>query len=228
MIRFAFTTVTLAAVLAATGCGGAAGDRPAAAPRPQAPAPVDPRHLTPAQYVALEDAYEAEVAFDKLEKGADAPSFARADAVARPIVGACRKLDARHPLLHALRDACVDRVDVFMARVGVARCRTIDACRPPIDDERAAAHQLATSSRAADRAIAATAIPAGCKRALRTPRPVYVFYRRLDARLEQLADALAFGFETDLQQALIALGRLDRSGLPSRRESLKRFRAGCR
>ena len=220
--------VSLAAFLSGTGCGGDDGGPSPAAPRPEARTPVAPGQLTPAQYAALEDAYEAAVALDELEEADAPPSFSRADAVARPIVGACKELDARHPLLHALRDACVDRVDVFMARVGVARCRAIDACGPPIDDERAAAHDLIRSSRAADRAIAATAIPAGCKRALRTPHPVYVFYRRLDARLQRLAHALAVGFQTDLQEAVIALARLHRGGLPSRRDALKRFRAGCR
>ena len=229
MTRSALAVAGAVAALAlvVSACGGEDGGA-ASSKSATATATVPAAGSAEARYAAIEAVLEAEVPLDELEE-IRVPSHARADALMRPVLRACTRLDPADPLLRALRDACRDGADFFHDSLRPLRCRAeLEVCAQLFVDMRAALKDVVISSRAADRAVSAAAIPAACKRALRTPAVAYTFYRRRDARLKRLTDAIAFGFMPDVQKALLALVRLDDDGLPKGRESLKKFRAGCR
>ncbi len=137
-------------------------------------------------------------------------------------------LDGDDPLLRELREACLAAMRLLITSAGASDCGAAESCRQAIDRSRAAAQDVVKASRASDRAIDAARISPACKRALRTPDAAYAYYRRFDARLGALAEALRSGSAAEVRAAAAALARLDGDAVPSGRQSLRDFRAGCR
>lgn len=229
VIRSATAALSLVAAfaLAAAACGGDDGDRSSASARDDEERPPATGRLTPRQYTALEDVYEAALPIDELEPPEEPASQSELEAIAKPVVAACETLDGDDRLLRELRAACLAAMRLLVSSAGVSNCGAAHSCRQAIEGMRAAARDVVASSRASDRVIAAARLAPGCTRALATPEAAYTYYRRLDAHLAKLAEALASGSAAQVRAAAAALARLD-ADAPSARQSLGDFRAACR
>lgn len=227
MIRLTFAVVSLALVVALAGCGGD-GDKGGSSPSTgDAQTARSSGALSSEQYAAIERVYEAAVPLDELRATDRPPSQARVQTLARPLVAACDGLDSADELLSALREACLATARFLFASVDPANCSAVDTCERGFTKARAAARAVVSSSRASDRAVDSTQIPAACRRALRTPQVGYRYHRQLDARLGRLIEALRARSPADARSASAALARLGGDRVPTGRESLSKFRAGC-
>ena len=226
MTRSATTLLCAACAiaLALTGCGG---DGDGGTSTPSAGTGAAPQ-LSPARYAAIEDVYEATLPLDGLRDD-DTPSSAeKLASLAEPVVVACERLDDDDPLLGDMRKACLASVSLLLATPAVSACSSADSCETAINDTLTATRGMVAASRLGDRAIAAAALPTSCTRALRTPAVAYAYYRRFDARLKALGEALRSRSAAKIRAAAAALARLEEAGVPTARQSLRKFRAGCR
>ena len=226
MTRSATTLLAVASALALAvgGCGGDGDDTSSAS----GPGTGTTKQMTPARYAAIESVYEATLPLDAL-RDVDTPSSARKLAsLAEPVVVACERLDEDDPLLRDIRKACLASVGLLLATPAASSCRSAESCETAINDTLTASRGMVAASRVGDRAIAAAGLPPSCARALRTPAVAYAYHRRFEARLRGVADALRSGSNAELRAAAAALARLDGDEVPTARQSLQRFRAGCR
>jgi hypothetical protein len=237
--RFAGIALAAAASLAAAGCGdGTAGAGLGPAPSQAGRA----SGLGVARFRALDALFVSAVATDGL-RSANVPTPA-VRAVEGRIAASCRALDPRDPLLGALRHACLARLGE--AATAPSRCpaQPVAAGAPPpgaparylntfsggicpstIGLRRAAIAAASRQARAADRAVAAAALTAACRDALRTPPVAYRLYDDLDAMYASLRLATTAG-SAAAQRTIEEIGRLS-SGAPSNGDLARRFRAGC-
>lgn len=217
---------SVALAFAVSGCGSDGGD--GASPSGDEGRPGATQRLTPAQYAALEDVYEAALPLDELRQTEQPASRSKLSSMAEPIVVACERLDGDEQPLRELRESCLASIRLLLAQPAAGECGTAESCQAAIEETRAAIRAMVNASRAADRAVDATANSPACKRALRTPQVAYAYYRRLDARLRAVGEALRSGSAAEVRAAAAALAHVDGDEVPSARQSLNRFRAGCR
>jgi hypothetical protein len=114
--------------------------------------------LTPSQFAAIDAVYAAFAAFE------DADGATAADrAAARR---ACTALGSSDRMLAALRRACHAQLTIGQALGATARCGSRRSCLLAVRSARRAFGVYLTLARAANRAVAAARLAAGCEREL--------------------------------------------------------------
>jgi len=153
-------------VLAAVAALAACGDDDSDAPKVETSKLASIEALTPSQYTAIEKVYVAALRLDERQESA-----ATLRLVLRPVQDACDDLDADDPLLGVLRTSCPVGAEMFKAVTRTDDCGSAgkDECADAFEDAQATTQRLVEASRASNRAVNATRLPQGCKRALLTP-----------------------------------------------------------
>jgi hypothetical protein len=212
----------IGAALALPACGDAGSDTaPVTGPR-TTPATTE---LTAAQFEAIERVYVAALALDAL-RAAGAGSQYELEAATRPLLDACRQLDARDPLLGALRSACSTGARVAFAAHGIADCS--HDCTEVYKAVGDAIDRFVAASHAADRALDRVQFAPACTNALVSSPAAYAYYQQLAAaiRMKQHARDSDSGA---LQAALAMSKAAEMARLqPTGAWLLRELRAGCR
>jgi hypothetical protein len=185
--------------------------------------------LTAAQFAAIERVFVAALPLDEFQTSDTVPQ-AKVDAATQAVLGACRRLSTRDPLLRALRAGCPAVSEFTEATTAVGACSDAACLARALTSARAALRRGIDGSRVADRAVNATHLARRCKRALVTPPAGYAAYEEFDAALGKLQHALATASSDDLAAAEDALARAekDSNSLPTNKRSLQLLRSGCR
>lgn len=181
--------------------------------------------LTAAQLSAIERVYVAALPLDKPNA-----TQAQIDAATRKTLSACLKLSKKDPLLRAIRAGCPAVSALTSLTADIGACSDAACLKGAIGKARTELKNAVDGSHVSDRAVKATHLSAGCKRALVTPPAGYAAYKQLDAALGKLQHALSTGSASDLADAEAALNAADKQskGLPTTRSSLKLLRSDCR
>jgi hypothetical protein len=160
----------------------------------------------------------------------DTVSEAKYGAALDAMLRACGKLSRQDPLLRAMRAGCPAMSEFAEAMGAMDVCWDTECFEREIKSARAALRRVIGGSRMSDRAIKATRLAAGCKRALVTPPGGYASSTKLYAGLGKLQHAVATGSDDDFAAAEAALARAEETEdrLPTNRRLLQMFRSGCR
>lgn len=175
--------------------------------------------LTPAQFAAIDAVYGAFAAFDDGD-GATAGDRSAARA-------ACTALGSGDALLAALRRACSGQLKVGAALGATARCEGRTSCLLGVRRVRRALSELLVFSRALNRAVADTGLPAACGRELRVSMATLRYLTRLRAGFAELERALRIGSRTLARRAQRRIDALDEPDPRPVAQQREDFRAGC-
>jgi hypothetical protein len=206
----------------------AAGDAATARER-SAVEPASIQRLSAAQFAALERVFVAAVPLDRLQRSEAAPQ-SKLEAASKKFVRTCNTLSTSDPLLRAMRAGCPAITELTKVTGDIDACSDAACVRRAIKSTRAAMRRVVRGSRTSDRAVNATHLPAGCKRALLSPPGSYPAYDQEDAALGKLDHALVTGSAHKPHAAQAALTRAEKAGnrLPTAKRLLALFRSSCR
>ena len=120
--------------------------------------------LTAGQLAAIERVYVAALPLDKPNA-----TQSQIGAATRKTLSACLKLSRKDPLLRAMRAGCPAVSALTSLTADIGACSDAACLKAALGKARTALKDAVSGSHVSDRAVNATRLPAGCKRALVTP-----------------------------------------------------------
>ena len=202
-LRLLLTGVAVAAVTVLTACGD--DEASSSSSKADNAKLASITALTPSQYTAIKKVYVAGLPLDDLEDPS-LPSLSRA---VETVLEACEQLDDDDLLLRELKEGCPVAAE-FLDTVGsTADCSDADACADAFEAAEKGAQRVVTASRESDKAVNATRLPQGCKKALLASPESYKQAAALQRGLSRMRKAIESESQEDLADAVGLLQAAD-------------------